>query len=63
MVTKKRAAARTSVEDVRHADTRLNIPTEELREFVTDEEALETLLSSNDEPALTSTRPACRPLR
>ncbi|MGH2588087.1 MAG: DNA methyltransferase, partial [Dehalococcoidia bacterium] len=47
MVTKKRAT-RTPVEAVRHADTRVNIPTEELREFVTDEEAPETLLYPRD---------------
>jgi adenine-specific DNA-methyltransferase len=36
------------VEAVRHGDTRVNIPTEELREFVTDEDAPETLLYPRD---------------
>jgi adenine-specific DNA-methyltransferase len=48
MVTKKQAARSTPVEAVRHGDTRVNIPTEELREFVTDEDEPETLLYPRD---------------
>ena len=45
----KRKSAATSVETIRHKDTRKNIPTEELRDFVAEEEhAPRTLLYPRD---------------
>ncbi len=49
MTAKERLGTPTSVEVLRHRDTRMNIPTEELRDFVAEEEkAPKTLLYPRD---------------
>lgn len=48
-MAKKKSAAPTKVESIRHADKRTNIPTEELRDFVRDaEHAPKKMLYSRD---------------
>jgi adenine-specific DNA-methyltransferase len=49
MMEKKKTTRTISVESLLHQDTRINIPTEELRDFVAeDEQAPETMLYPRD---------------
>lgn len=52
MVRAKKPATPTPVEAVRHRDKRVNIPTDELRDFVTDAEELPTTLLYPRDPSL-----------
>jgi adenine-specific DNA-methyltransferase len=51
---KKQSAAKksTPVESIRHKDKRKNIPTEELRDFVADDEYAPTTMLSPRDPSL-----------
>jgi adenine-specific DNA-methyltransferase len=48
-MARKKAPAETKVESIRHKDKRTNIPTEELRDFIADDEqAPKTMLYPRD---------------
>jgi adenine-specific DNA-methyltransferase len=52
MARKAKPATPTPVESVRHQDKRLNIPTDELRDFVTEAEEQPTTLRYPRDPSL-----------
>src|SRR5688572_6199601 len=52
MALRKQTGKPIDVEAIRHTDTRLNIPTEELRDFVTSDEAAPTVMRYPRDPSL-----------
>ena len=48
----KKSNTRTKVESIRHKDKRANIPTEELRDFVADEELAPKTMRYSRDPSL-----------
>jgi adenine-specific DNA-methyltransferase len=53
-MAKKKAPAETTVESIRHKDKRTNIPTEELRDFIADDEAVPKTMLYPRDPSLDS---------
>lgn len=47
-----KTSSTTPIESVRHIDTRVNIPTEELRDFVADDEQAPQTLRYQRDPSL-----------
>ncbi len=59
-MARKKTPTETKVESIRHMDKRTNIPTEELRDFIADDEqAPKTMLYPRDPSLMSSCAVAC----
>jgi adenine-specific DNA-methyltransferase len=47
-MARKKTPAETQVESIRHKDKRTNIPTEELRDFIADDEQAPNIISYSE---------------